>query len=256
MKKLLKSVALFVSFLFITLCFQATTYGYRAAWESIDQYNGVAPDLSECVNEALLFQNEIALRAGTTWWTSFGFANNSVWETDFKVEGLGGADYLYADNVDLMLFSGHGSSNGFYFGTWNDDPQLHWTEAQWGDQDLEWIIIDACCVLNNADNNVWNRWGWPVFKGLHYILGYSSTTYDVNTRGRDFIKYATMYGYSVRNAWYWSTVISEDGTTAAYLRADDATIPTDTYNDHLWGFGYTSPDPVHPTTLYYSYWTT
>jgi hypothetical protein len=256
MKKLLKSLALFVSCLFITLCFQATTYAFHAGWEAVDQYNGIAPNLSQCVNEALLFENEITLRGSGMWSTSFGWANNNAWEEDFKTQELGGTDYLNADDVDLMLFSGHGNTNGFNFGTYNDDPQLHWSEADWGDQDLEWIIIDACNVLNFDDWNVFTKWGWPVFKGLHYIFGYSSTNFDVNTRGRDFIKYATLYGWTLRDAWWAATTLSESGTTAAYLRAEDTTIPTDTWNDHLWGFGYVSPDPVNPNMIYYTTWTT
>jgi len=258
MKKLLKSLALCVLFLFITVCFQATTYGYEAGWEAVDEYNGLAPDLSECVNEGTNFQDAIASYGGYMgWWTSYGFADDNAWEEDFKEEIFGGTDDYYADNVNLVLFSGHGNRNGFYFGTFNDDPQLYYSEAKWGDhQDgLDWIIIDACEVLQPGGvPNVWNRWGWPVFRGLHYILGYSSITYDVNTRGRDFIKYAMEYGETVREAWRDATIISEDGTTAAYLRADNAI--SDTYNDHLRGFGHTSPDPVSPTILWYFWWST
>jgi hypothetical protein len=258
MKKLLKSLALCVLFLFITVCFQATTYGYEAGWEAVDEYNGIAPDRSQSVNEGTNFQDAIASYGGYMgWWTNYGFANDNAWEEDFKMEALGGTDYLYADNVNLVLFSGHGDRNGFYFGTWNDDPQLHFSEASWGDQDLDqdldWIIIDASQVLDNRDGLVWWRWA-RVFHGLHYILGYRSTTHDVNTRGRDFIRYAMGYGETVWEAWRDATIISEDGTTAALLRADSAI--SDTPNDHLWGFGYTSPDPVPPIRVWYSWWPT
>ena len=93
-----------------------------------------------------------------------------------------------------------------------------------------------------------------MFEGLHYILGYSTNTFDVDTRGEDFLKYAMKYGWRVKSAWVKATILSENGTTAAYMRADNGS--SDTYNDHLWGFGFTSSDPDNPTTLYYASWST
>jgi len=36
--------------------------------------------------------------------------------------------------------------------------QVHYTEAEWGDGDLEWIVICACRVLERE--GVFERWGW------------------------------------------------------------------------------------------------
>lgn len=225
---------------------------YTAGWEAVNQYHGYLTDLYNCVNEGEKFEDAI-YNYSSSWTVDFGWRDDAAYEEDFKVSTLGGTDYKWADNVDLMLFSGHGSKNGFYFGTTVDDHMLHYEDAYWGDQNLEWIIIDACNVLFD-DDTLWDRWGWPVFKGLHYILGYNTECYDVDTRGRDFIKYAMYLGYTVRLAWIHATIDSEDGTMAAYLRADSA--DTDTYNDHLFDFGSVSTDPINPTNLYYSTWNT
>lgn len=226
--------------------------GRCAAWEAVKEYNGNGNDLPKTVPEGEKFQAAIA-KHSNTWITDFAWRNNSAWERDFKDVSLGGTDHNWADDVDLMLFAGHGNRDGFYFGVNQDDLQVHYNDARLGNKDLEWIIIDACQVLKN-DSGKWNRWGWPVFKGLHYVFSYSTDTFDKDSRGEDFAKYAMKHGWRVKSSWVKATILSENGTTAAYMRADSA--GTNTYDDHLWGFGYTSPDPTNPTTLYYASWST
>ncbi len=226
--------------------------GNCAAWEAVDNYNGTNPNLPLTIPEGQKFANAIN-NYSSSWVTDFAWTNNNAWERDFKSSTLGGIDNLYIDDVDLALFAGHGSPSGFYFGVNQDDLEVHYNDAILGNKDLEWLIVDACLVLQD-DASKFNRWGWPVFKGLHYVFGYSSITYDVDTRGEDFIKYAMDYGWTVRDAWINATIVSENGTTAAYMRADNST--SSTYTDHLWGFGSVSSDPVNPTTLFYLSWGT
>ncbi len=226
--------------------------GRCAGWEAVGEYNGTSSNLTQTIPEAQKFQNAIS-QYSNTWVTDFGYQNNAAWEKDFKDDAIGGTDYIYADDVDLMLFSGHGNQNGFYFGVNQTDLVAHYNESTLGNKDLEWIIIDACNILQD-NSGKWNRWGWPVFEGLHYIFSYSSTTYDKDSRGKDFIKYAMGYNWKVRDAWIKSTIISENGTTAAYMRADNGS--SNTYDDHLWGFGSVSSDPVNPTVLSYLSWGT
>lgn len=231
---------------------QADCSGNCAGWESVGNYNGTNPNLPKTIPEGQKFQAAIN-NYSSSWVTDFAWKDNNAWERDFKSSSLGGIDNQYGDDVDLVLFSGHGSSSGFYFGVNQDDLLVHYNDAALGNKDLEWLIVDACQVLKN-DSNKFNRWGWPVFKGLHYVFGYSSNTFDVDSRGEDFIKYAMDYGWRVRDAWINATIVSENGTTAAYMRADNGS--TNTYNDHLWGFGSVSDDPDNPTTLYYLSWGT
>ena len=240
----------------LTLIYPGAVYadcsGNCAGWEAVGNYNGTNANLPKTIPEGQKFQNAIN-NYSSSWVTDFAWRDNFAWERDFKSSGLGGNDHLYADDVDLLLFAGHGNSSGFYFGVNQSDLQVHYNDAYLGNKDLEWIIIDACQVLKN-DSSKFNRWGWPVFGGLHYIFSYSSNTFDVDTRGEDFIKYAMHYGWRVRDAWINATIVSENGTTAAYMRADNSS--SDTYNDHLWGFGSVSSDPNGPSTLYYLSWGT
>jgi hypothetical protein len=226
--------------------------GNCAGWESVGNYNGTNPNLPKTIPEGQKFQAAIN-NYSSSGVTDFAWKDNAAWERDFKSSSLGGIDNLYADDVDLVLFSGHGNSSGFYFGVSQDDLQVHYNDAYLGNKDLEWLIVDACQVLKN-DASKFNRWGFPVFGGLHYVLGFSSNTFDVDTRGEDFIKYAMSYGWTVRDAWINATIVSENGTTAAYMRADNGN--SNTYTDHLWGFGSVSSDPSSPSTLYYLSWGT
>ena len=88
----------------------------------------------------------------------------------------------------MVFFSGHGSPSGFLFGVKEfDDAKAKPTEINWGNKDLEWIALDACNVLER--DGVFDRWGWPVFKGLHYILSFHTTTSDEPDRGHILAQY-------------------------------------------------------------------
>jgi len=231
---------------------QASCSGNCAAWEAVEEYNGTNSDLPATITEGEKFESAVA-KWGNAWKTDFRWTDNNAWERDFKTPGLGGTDTAWADDVDLMLFAGHGNQNGVFFGVNQDDLTIRFDEAVLGNRDLEWIILDACNVLQDNAGK-WNRWGWPVFKGLHYVFSYSTSTFDVDSRGEDFMKYAGKYDWRVKDAWVKATILSENGTTAAYMRADNAT--SNTYDDHLWGHGFVSSDPDDPTLLAYATWST
>jgi hypothetical protein len=86
-----------------------------------------------------------------------------------------------------------------------------------------------------------------VFKGLHYILGFHTTTGDEPYRGQVLAQYLNA-GWSIRDAWIRAAQDTEGpGTWWAYMRADNGA--TNTYADKWFGF---SPDPANPTVLYYA----
>jgi len=119
------------------------------------------------------------------WTKRFNMYEGSAWESDFEKYSVGGYDHIWIDTVDFAYFSGHGYYDHFPFNVDADnndyDWRVHYTEVSWGDKDLEWIVIASCLVLNAAPDgypNVINRWGWPVFHGLHAILGFHSVAVD------------------------------------------------------------------------------
>lgn len=215
--------------------------------EWVQKYHGRASDLSNTQAQAEGFYNTLQ---GTR---SFNWGDDLAWDQDFEEQGAGspatGSDTSWIDNVDIAFFSGHGSSQGPFFGRSNlDSGTATPGEARWGNRQLEWIAFDACEILQW--DGVFNRWGWPVFCGLHYILGFHTTCGDESKRGRYFAD-GLNNGMTVRLAWIHACQETEGSDTEwAYLRADAN--GTDTFNDHWHGKGFVSPDPTNPTTLFYA----
>jgi len=121
---------------------------------------------------------------GGAWLTkSYDWGNNNAWETDFKSSDLGGNDANYADNVDFAYFSGHGNTAGFYLGTTHADWQVAASDLRLGDKDLDYLAISSCLTMNYNSGQVFSKWGWPVFKGLHMICGMDTVEADTPSIG-------------------------------------------------------------------------
>lgn len=214
--------------------------------EWVKSYHGRAANLTNTKPQAEGFYNTLSATR------QFNWGDDLAWDQDFEQQGQGspatGTDTTWVDNVDMVFFSGHGSPGSFLFGVASDDAKAKPTEIVWGNRDLEYIALDACNVLE--ESGVFSRWGWPVFKGLHLMLGFHTTTGDEPDRGRILAQYLNA-GNTVRSAWIKACQDTEGSDTQwAYLRADQA--GTDTYNDHWWGKGVVSSDPSNPTTLFYA----
>lgn len=187
----------------------------------------------------------------------FNWGDSSAWEEDFKKVSLGGTDSSWADDVDFVVYSGHGWPTGFYFNNDHDDKKLRgtedWHDAEWGDKDLEWIMIDACQVLIESDDhgNWAKRWGWGVFKGLHLILGWDSIADDDPNRGSVFAEYMIDYNYRICDAWFKACdETAPSGSKVAFICV--AKTGYHTYYDHLWGHGEVKPDCPNPNVLGYT----
>jgi hypothetical protein len=215
--------------------------------EWVKKYNGRATNATNTQTAAEGFYNTLhGVR-------SFNWGDDLAWDQDFEEQGRGvpatGRDTVQVDSVDIVFFAGHGSSQGPLFGiATRDSGQASPTEMRLGDQNLEWLVFHGCNVLSEA--GVFNRWGWPVFAGLHYILGFHTTCHDETNRGRYFADDLNN-GWRVRDAWIRACQETEDSDREwAYLRADAQ--DTDTFNDHWHGKGFVSSDPYNPTTLFYA----
>lgn len=215
------------------------------AIEWVKKYHGRASNLSNTQAQAEGFYNTLS---GTR---RFNWGDDLAWDQDFEEQGVGspgsGTDRTWVDSVDFVFFSGHGSTGGPLFGVTTDNGVAAPTEVRWGNQDLEWIALDACNVLER--DGVFDRWGWPVFRGLHYILGFHTTTGDESKRGR-YLAENLNDGLPVREAWIRACQETEGSDVEwAYLRADAP--GTNTFADHWHGKGFVSADPTNPTTLFY-----
>jgi len=133
---------------------------------------------------------------------AFNWGDDDVFESDFVDPSLGGDDSNWADNVDLMWFQGHGNADGFATGNDQGDGFVHRNQTRWGDKDLEWLVIHSCDVLTlgSGSTHVWNRWG-PAFRGLHILMGYGNSSYNVNGDGNEFGDNLADDDMRIRSAW-------------------------------------------------------
>ncbi|MFW9851021.1 MAG: DUF6345 domain-containing protein, partial [Candidatus Thorarchaeota archaeon] len=136
----------------------------------------------------------------------FNWGEYNAWEQDFKYDAIGGDDSDWVDAVDFVYYQDHGGPNGVAFTSQMDDTGLHYSEARWGDGDLEYIVFDACSVLmwEHPDEqvNVWDRWT-PAFQGLHLMLSFATGSHNVKARGTQFASYLTQH-HTLIDSWFWA----------------------------------------------------
>lgn len=175
----------------------------------------------------------------------FNWGDLRAWEIDFKDPLLGGQDTSFADSVDLTFYTGHATGSGFMFCSTMSDRFLHFSDARWGNSNLEWMVVAACGPLQD-DAGAW-RYRWSgAFDGLHLLLGYATESFDDTTEGAMFAGRLLddASPEPLRQAW---------ATTAIEVQPDDKviyavmgvygpgwTIPN--YDDHFWGKGPVGPD--------------
>jgi hypothetical protein len=181
--------------------------------------------------------------------SQFAWTNFNAWERDFKDPSKPfGQDQLYADDVDMTFYCGHANGNGFSFPGANTDTFLNFTDAFWGNRDLEWLGIAACGPLQDVSSGLqwWQRWG-PAFGGLHILLGYETTSSDVTGEGFDLANNVLgpfWWGspMRVRDAWINMAIWNQpNGVRWAEMGVFGPGGVTN-YNDYFWGKGPVGPD--------------
>lgn len=175
----------------------------------------------------------------------FNWGDLNAWERDFKDPAFaGGNDTNWVDAVDMVFYTGHANGDGFAFTSLMNDTFLSYTDAYWGNRDLEWLVIAACGPLQEWSSGltVRNRWG-RAFKGLHILMGYATTSLD------NVIEGSTVAGLSmgaarlpIRCAWMHAAQNSQPADVIwgamGPIRADGVS----NFNDHFWGRGAVGPD--------------
>ncbi|MFD4670718.1 DUF6345 domain-containing protein [Lentzea sp. NPDC058450] len=180
---------------------------------------------------------------------SFSWTDGNAWESDFKDPAFaGGQDTTWTDDVDLTYWQGHGSGTGFYFtGCSNhNDTKLANTEARWGNNDVEWMSLFTCLILeDNTGGQTWaQRWG-QAFRGLHQINSFTTVSYNSANHGGKFAHYMWQPGpMKVRDAWAQASIDTQPAsvrwaTMGVYLPASGG---LGNFDDYFWGKGSVGPD--------------
>lgn len=187
-------------------------------------------------DEAVAGFRDIANDPGTSWLmpSNRQWGNGDAWELDWKGTSLGGMDHVYADNVDLAAFSGHGLGGNFIMNNYNNDRYASIRDFRLGNQDLEWIIGITCNFLNKSKDYL----GGMMY-GLHLANGYATDMTITANAGNRFSAWAKA-PYGVRVAWYrqgYDTQNSYDRNVARIFGHKN------NVNDYLWGYGNAGSDP-------------
>ncbi|ODS35395.1 MAG: hypothetical protein A7315_05635 [Candidatus Altiarchaeales archaeon WOR_SM1_79] len=207
-------------------------------------------DISGTDTSAQGFNNYI--KGLPNWSSRFDWGNDAAWEQDFKFATApgGGTDSFWADNVHFAFFAGHGSSGRFWFGSAVDDHEMRAQDARWGDGILNWIALHACQTMRA--NFEWTVW-CDAFNGLHMMLGFHTNTEGstppLGSRFAFWMSFKLPWMsdslFDIRTAWKLACEECFDSSREyAVIYAGQS--GTDTYNDHLSGYGYVSPDPTSP----------
>lgn len=182
---------------------------------------------------------------------AFNWGDTNAWEEDFKKASSGGTDDLYVDNVDMVFYTGHANGNGWAFPGAHDDGFLDYTEASYGERELEWLMIAACgpMQLSEGSMHLFDRWG-RVFKGLHLLAGYATVSYDNTIEGDRLARHLLNDNLTVRSSWaQMATEAQPSSVTYGYMGVIGPNGLSD-INDHYWGHGSVGPD-IHDV---HGYW--
>lgn len=210
--------------------------GNYSTWNDLDDLGSplnIADDFAEA------FSNN-----NKKWKVSYNFKNNVVWETDFRGASLGGRDSTYADNVDLLIYSGHGlkpkghgsDDYAFALNSKQKSKYAKQSEMYLGNRDLEWLVTFTCNFLASKDLNKIGH----MAKGIHAICGFETTVILTADMGSVFAK-KLKKGYSVKEAFFGTA----KDTRIWYKSGGTAGVFTTTKNekDRIWGYGTTASDP-------------
>jgi hypothetical protein len=172
----------------------------------------------------------------------FNWGDYSAWERDFKDPSLGGTDSTWVDNADAVFYTGHANDDGWYFPGNQDDTQLRYSDARYGQNDLEWLVVAACGPLQfgSSPNAWWQRWG-QAFKGLHLLCGYQTVTWDNTIEGQRWADYM-LSGWTVRQAWMQTGKDVQGASERVAVMGVYDLNGVSNWNDHFWGRGSVGPD--------------
>jgi len=228
--------------------------------EWIVDYPWPTSDLPNCDDSAKGLVDKLTSKGWSLPWGRYSsgyprYGNRQVWKSDFTT-----SNNSYVDDVDLIMFHGHGASgwDWTYWG-WRDGPYLtSWhpdrnvlpggCRQRWGDKDLEWIALHGCSILSDRSRASWAS----AMNGVHLILGYKTSSYNTRTGGR-WASYMVSDGWwdparTIMQAWFDAADDLQHTGVVARVLAES----WDNFNDHIWGQGYVSPDP--PVDNWYYYW--
>lgn len=214
---------------------------------TIQTYSGtgspISSNLSATKSIADSLYNEFKSGSAKGWSVRYNHKNTDVLEKDFRSKNYGGNDYIYADNVDLLFYAGHGVRPGYYgssnyafvLSTKTDSYYAELGKMELGDKDLEWLVTFTCNFLYGSLDTIGRA-----AKDIHAICGFRTDMAITSDAGKIFAQ-ACKQGISVKEAYFRYGKNTQPG----YLKNTVAVFTyTNTADDRLWGYGTVGPDPI------------
>lgn len=151
----------------------------------------------------------------------FLLADGAVTDLALIDKTYGGADDVYADNVDLLLFTGHGTTDCMYVCTSRISCCVTPSMMRLGDKDLEWFIIDSCKVLKSMYDNLTGSPWIKAFSGLHAVAGFATTAPDFDATYACIFSWCFKTGEAcgLREKYFVNYFSNGESFATAWLRA-------------------------------------
>ncbi|MBC2581523.1 DUF6345 domain-containing protein [Clostridium sp. DJ247] len=204
----------------------------------------------------------------------FKWQDNDAWEEDLLHSGMYGISYDNVDDVDFMVFSGHGYSQGLHgvpynschYYTLNSSSNFHPSgdegerdgqanadsyEIWWGyDSDgvnpiTKWVTTYSCNFLNTS-GSYWSS----IMQGVHLVMGFGSVMYIIGDEGKMYGK-KLREGAEIKTAFFDSAMqYQPQNSTPTVVRVLGAAISE---HDKITQYS-TKPSAIEGSDTYY-YWT-
>jgi hypothetical protein len=168
------------------------------------------------------------------WKKMFNYGDLSALVNHFTATG----DRYYIDGVDFAFYAGHGEAYAINLPTY----RFAWfSNCEWGDNDLEWIILHACHTTHTPSN--FKSLIHNSMTGVHLICGFNSFGWDSEygyTGAAVAQKLLMGSGETVKDAWFYG--IDEcfgPPITLRVIGENEAML-----DEKIYGYGPVSDPPV------------
>jgi hypothetical protein len=174
------------------------------------------------------------------WRQMFTYGDNAAQEAQFSPP----LDWYNVDGVDLAFYAGHGENYALNLPTLR---MVWFSSCEWGDNDLEWIILHGCHTTQTPQN--FKQIPHRAMNGVHLVCGYISEGYDCeNGETGSTVSNFLLTDNTVKNSWCWGVDWVYNEPITLRTVGEVATCA----NDHIWGHGTVISDP--PVDNYYNTW--
>lgn len=211
--------------------------GHYSYWDDLSNLNAPTK-IGESICNA--FKNGKAKK----WGIGFRLYDEKADIDTFKAKSLGGDDSRWADDVDLLFYSGHGLKPGKHGATdysfaLNYDKGKHrakQSQMYLGNKDLEWFVTFTCNFCNGSMKQIGH-----MAKGLHAVCGFSTSVILTSDMGK-VMAGKLKKGISVKEAFF--ATAKETQPWKDFSKRTACVFTTRSCaNDRIWGYGNVAADP-------------